>query len=299
MFSKFSHLSNLKVNYELGKKTWFGSGGNCLFFYEANSFNNLITILRICKRFMPVLILGCGSNVLIRDGVFKGLVIKLGKNFKEIKFDQSNCILSLGSAVKDIEISKFCLQNNISGFEFLSGIPGTIGGNLRMNAGCFGAQISDNLIDCNILNKNYEIEKLTKKELSFSYRKSSFSNDQIIINARFKIFHSDRKLIKKRLEEISRKRKKSQPVSSRTGGSTFTNPPHHSAWKLIDSIEFRGRSHGGASVSKLHSNFLINNDSATSLDIEILGEEIKYKVWKKFKINLDWELLRIGEFKKI
>lgn len=299
MLSKFSHLSNLRVNYELGKKTWFGSGGNCLFFYEANSFKNLITILRIYKRFMPVLILGCGSNILIRDGGFKGLVIKLGKNFKEIKFDQSNCILSLGSAVKDIEISKFCLQNNISGFEFLSGIPGTIGGNLKMNAGCFGAQISDNLIDCNILNKNYKIEKLTKKELNFSYRKSSFSNDQIIINARFKTFHSDKKLIKKRLEEISRKRKKSQPVSSRTGGSTFTNPPHHSAWKLIDSIDFRGKRHGGASVSELHSNFLINDDSATSLDIEILGEEIKYKVWKKFKINLDWELLRIGEFKKI
>ena len=168
-----------------------------------------------------------------------------------------------------------------------------------MNAGCFGAQISDNLIDCNILNKNYKIEKLTKKELNFSYRKSSFSNDQIIINARFKTFHSDKKLIKKRLEEISRKRKKSQPVSSRTGGSTFTNPPHHSAWKLIDSIDFRGKRHGGASVSELHSNFLINDDSATSLDIEILGEEIKYKVWKKFKINLDWELLRIGEFKKI
>ena len=202
-----------------------------------------------------------------------------------------------GSAIKDIEISKFA-QNNISDLNFFSGIPGTIGGNLKMNAGCFGAQISDNLIDCNILNKNYEIEKLTKKEWNFSYRKSSFSNDQIIINARFKTFHSDKKLIEKRLEEISRKRKKSTCIIENSG-SNFTNPPHHSAWKLIDSIKFRGKRHGGASVSKLHSNFLINNDSATSLDIEILGEEIKNEVWKSFYINLDWELLRIGEFKKI
>ncbi len=287
------------INYELGKKTWFGSGGNCSFFFKTNSLKQLRAVLKIGKKILPIFILGAGSNILVRDGGFKGLVIKLGNDFKKIEFNDNKNILSVGSAAKDIDVSKFCLENSISGFEFLSGIPGTIGGNLKMNAGCFGHQISDRLLDCTILDKNLKIKKLEKKNIYFKYRESSFSDEDIIIEARFLAKKSQKVQIKKKLLEISKKRKKSQPINYRTGGSTFTNPPSHFAWKLIDAAKFRGKRLGGARVSKLHSNFLINENLATSMDIELLGEEIRKSVWNKFKIKLNWELMRIGEFKKI
>ncbi len=289
----------LKYNYQFGKKTWFGSGGNCRFFLKVNSLRQLKTTLKIGKRVLPIFILGSGSNILVRDGGFKGIVIKLGSDFKKIEFDNKENILSIGSAAKDLDVSRFCLENNITGFEFLSGIPGTIGGNLKMNAGCFGYQISDQLLDCTIIDRNLETKKIAKQNINFDYRKSSFTNEDVIINAKFIVKRSNKETIKKKIHEISKLRKKSQPVSTRTGGSTFTNPPSQSAWKLIDSVKFRGKRIGGARVSNLHSNFLINDNHATSMDIELLGEEIRQSVWNKFKINLNWELMRIGEFKKI
>ena len=164
MLNKLFHLSSVKFNYELGKKTWFGSGGNCKIFYNVDTVDQLKCILKTYRKFFPILVIGGGSNLLIRDGGFSGVVIKLGKSFKEIKVSNKNSILSVGAAVKDLEVSRFCLINNISGFEFLSGIPGTIGGNLKMNAGCFGAQISDNLIDCTIVDKqlNLKLKDLAK-----------------------------------------------------------------------------------------------------------------------------------------
>ncbi len=290
---------SLKFNYEFGKKTWFGSGGNCRYFLRADSLKQLRTTLKIGKNILPIFILGSGSNILVRDGGYKGMVIKLGSDFKKIEIDKKKNILSVGSAAKDIEVSKFCLENNISGFEFLSGIPGTIGGNLKMNAGCFGHQISDQLLDCTIIDKNLMTKKISKKNINFNYRNSSFSNEDVIVEASFIAKRSHKEIIKKKMLEISIQRKKSQPVSSRTGGSTFVNPPSHSAWKLIDSVKFKGKRLGGAKVSDLHSNFLINDNFATSMDIELLGEEIRQSVWNKFKINLNWELMRIGEFKKI
>ena len=142
-------------------------------------------------------------------------------------------------------------------------------------------------------------KKISKKNINFNYRNSSFSNEDVIVEASFIAKRSHKEIIKKKMLEISIQRKKSQPVSSRTGGSTFVNPPSHSAWKLIDSVKFKGKRLGGAKVSDLHSNFLINDNFATSMDIELLGEEIRQSVWNKFKINLNWELMRIGEFKKI
>ena len=168
-----------------------------------------------------------------------------------------------------------------------------------MNAGCYGNQISDNLIDCTIIDEKLNKKILKKSEIDFYYRKSSFDNEHIIIEARFKIQKGNKFQIKKKISIISDKRKKSQPVSTRTGGSTFQNPSSCPAWKLIDEIDFRGKRMGGAKVSNLHSNFLINYNNASSLDLEILGEEIKNKVWEKRKINLKWELIRIGEFKKV
>ncbi len=299
MLNKLLHLSSAKFNYQLGKKTWFGSGGNCKIFYNIDSIDQLKCVLKTYRNFLPFLVLGGGSNLLIRDGGFSGVVLKLGKDFKEIKVSDKQSVLSVGAAAKDIDVSKFCLLNNITGFEFLSGIPGTIGGNLKMNAGCFGAQISDNLIDCTIIDKELNTKVLKKDEIDFSYRKSSFTNNHIIIEARFKINQGEKKLIKKKIDEISQKRKQTQPIATRTGGSTFTNPPTNSAWKLIDAIKYRGKRIGGAKVSEIHSNFLVNENLASSLDIELLGEEIKNKVWNQYEVELDWELLRVGEFKKV
>ena len=299
MNNKYSLLKSLKFNYQLGKKTWFGTGGNCKLFLEVNSINQLTNTIRIAKQFIPILVIGSGSNVIIRDGGFKGIVIKLGGEFRKIEIDNSNSVLSVGAGTKDSEVAKFCVEKNISGLEFLSGIPGTIGGNIKMNAGCYGNQISDNLIDCTIIDEKLNKKIVKKKEIDFHYRKSSFDNGQIIIQARFKIQECNKLQIKKKISIISNKRKKSQPVSSRTGGSTFTNPTSHPAWKLIDGINYRGKQVGGAKVSNLHSNFLINYKNASSLDLEMLGEEIKNKVWEKRKINLKWELIRVGEFKKV
>ena len=299
MNNKSSLLKSLKFNYQLGKKTWFGTGGNCNLFLEVNSINQLINTIRIAKKFLPILVIGSGSNVIIRDGGFKGIVIKLGGNFKKIEIDNNYSVLSLGAGTKDSEVAKFCVEKNISGLEFLSGIPGTIGGNIKMNAGCYGNQISDSLIDCTIIDENLNKKIVKKKEIDFHYRKSSFDNGQIIIEARFKVKKCKISQIKKKISTISDKRKKSQPVSSRTGGSTFTNPTSYPAWKLIDEIDYRGKQLGGAKVSNLHSNFLINYKNASSLDLEMLGEEIKSKVWEKRRINLKWELIRIGEFKKV
>ena len=299
MNNKSSLFKSLKFNYQLGKKTWFGTGGNCNLFLEVNSINQLISTIKIAKKFLPILVIGSGSNVIIRDGGFKGIVIKLGGNFRKIEIDSSNSVLSVGAGTKDSEVAKFCVEKNISGLEFLSGIPGTIGGNIKMNAGCYGNQISDNLIDCTIIDENLNKKIVKKKEIDFHYRKSSFDNGQIIIEARFKIQKCNKSQIKKKISTISDKRKKSQPVSSRTGGSTFTNPTSYPAWKLIDEIDYRGKQLGGAKVSNLHSNFLINYKNASSLDLEMLGEEIKNKVWEKRRINLKWELIRIGEFKKV
>ena len=299
MTSIFEDLKSIKFNYKLGKKTWFGSGGNTTLYVEVNSESNLQKLLKLLPHFIPIFILGAGSNIIVRYGGFNGLTIKLNGSLKNINFDKEKRILTVGGATKDSIISKFCEQNSISGFEFLRGIPGTLGGNIIMNAGCYGKTISDNLISCNIVNRNGDILDLGKEEIDFSYRKTSIKNNSIITSAKFKVNLLNKKKISKKIKKISTDRVSSQPINFRTGGSTFKNPPNESAWKLIDKINYRGKSIGDASVSKKHANFLINNNLAKSLDLEILGEEIREKVKKKHNINLDWELVRIGKFKKI
>jgi len=299
MTSFFKDLKNLKFNYKLGKKTWFGSGGNSTFFIEINSVASLQKLLKFVPYFVPIFVLGAGSNIIVRDGGFNGLTIKLSGIIKKINYNKSNRVLTIGGAAKDSAISRFCEQNSITDFEFLRGIPGTLGGNIKMNAGCYGKTISDNLLDCNVISRNGKVSNLKKEEIKFSYRKTSLDNDLIITSANFKVKLFKKKQISDKMKKIIKKRSSSQPVNYRTGGSTFKNPPNQSAWKLIDKINYRGKSIGDASVSEKHANFLINNNYAKSIDLEILGEEIREKVKKKYNINLDWELLRIGKFKKI
>lgn len=299
MISFLNNLKSLKFNYKLGKKTWFGTGGNSFFYIEINSENNLKKLLKLLPYSIPIFVLGAGSNIIIRDGGFNGLTIKLTGSFKKISYSKEENILTIGGAVKDSTISKFCENNSITDFEFLRGIPGTLGGNIMMNAGCYGKTISDNLIGCNVINRNGKIAYLKKEEINFSYRKVSIDDTSIVTSADFKVKNYCKNKIKKKIMKISAVRSSTQPINFRTGGSTFKNPPNQSAWKLIDKINYRGKKIGNASVSEKHANFLINNNYARSLDLEILGEEIKEKVKEKYNVNLDWELLRIGKFKKI
>lgn len=295
---KLFKKNKFKLNYRIGDKTWFGSGGNCFCLINVNSKSLLSFLVKYVNKILPIFIIGNGSNIIIRDGGINGIVVKLGKEFANINFNKKDSLLSIGSSAKDSEISNFCLKNKIKGFEFLVGIPGTLGGNLKMNAGCYGYEISDNLINCQIMNKSGKIKNLTNEQMKFGYRKSSITKE-VILNAQFKVKLGSRNIIKKKMEDLAKIRKQNQPVSSRTGGSTFSNPIKSSAWKLIDEINYRGKVYGGAKVSELHSNFLVNKNCATSLDLELLGEEIREKVWKRFKIKLEWEIIRIGSFKQI
>lgn len=292
-------LKKIKFNYKLGSKTWFGTGGNAQFFLIINSLKSLEYLLKIIPGSVPVFLIGAGSNILVRDGGIKGVTIKLGEEFKKIIFDSKKKILKIGGGCKDLNIAKYCYDNSIGGFEFLRGIPGTLGGNIRMNAGCFGNLISDKLIKCKIMTRNGKIIEFSKEQISFEYRKSSIPSDSIIVDAEFNAKIIKKEVINDKMQKITKSRILAQPINHRTGGSTFKNPDKDSAWKLIDKINFRGKKIGGANVSKKHTNFLINGGDASSLDLEMLGEEIKSNVKKKFNINLDWELIRIGDFKKI
>ena len=295
----FKDLINIKINYDIGKKTWFGTGGKARVLIVINNLKSLKFLLNVLPNSQPIFLIGAGSNIIVRDGGIDGITIKLGKGFKKIDYVKKRKIITIGSAAKDLDISKFCHEKSIGNFEFLRGIPGTLGGNIKMNAGCFGSSISDRLISCKIINRDGNIKEILKENLIFNYRFSSIPKDSIVIEAKFKAITKNKKKIQEMLKKITNKRNLNQPVNFRTGGSTFKNPPKESAWKLIDKINFRGKILGGAKVSDLHTNFLINNGNANSLDLELLGEEIRNKVKKKYNINLDWELIRVGQFKKI
>ena len=299
MINLIKDILKSKLNYQIGQKTWFGTGGKASIFLTLNSIESLTKFLKYTPKSLPLFLIGSGSNILIRDGGFDGIAIKLGNYFKKINYNCKNNILTIGGAAKDIEIAKFCLENSIIGFEYLRGIPGTLGGNLKMNAGCYDGVISENLLNCIIVRRDGKITKFKKKDINFGYRSSSISRNSIIVEANFLVKIGKKSEISKKLKKINDLRNFSQPITSRTGGSTFKNPPNNEAWKLIDKINFRGKKNGGANVSSLHANFLINNGNATSLDIEMLGEEIREKVKRKFNIKLSWELVRIGKFRKL
>jgi len=294
----FFNKYNLSFNYDLGSKTWFGTGGKCLCFITSDSERVIRIILKYFKKIFPVFIIGAGSNLIVRDGGINGIVIKLGKAFSQITLYKKESILQIGGSAKDHQISKFCLENNITGFEFLSGIPGTLGGNLKMNAGCYGHEICDNLLECVVINSKGKKIVKEKDDITFGYRSSTLGDD-IVVSAKFKVNYDRKRKINDKIKTIINDRKKSQPLGVKTGGSTFSNPKNNSAWKLIDVIKYRGKTSGGAKVSEHHSNFLINSKSATSLDLELLGEDIRSKVWDKCKIKLEWEIVRIGKYKKI
>jgi UDP-N-acetylmuramate dehydrogenase len=283
--------SNIFLDYNMSKSTWFRTGGNALGYVIVNNIYDLKTIISYSDQ-IKYYIAGAGSNLMVRDRGFNGLIIKLGKTFNNIKINKDT--LSVGAAVLDINLAKFALKNSIKDFEFFSGIPGTIGGAIKMNAGCYGSQTADNLKRILVINKLGKTKYLTKDEIELKYRSSNLTDELIVLKADFNCKYSSISEIIKKQNYIKLKRKSSQPIKEKTSGSTFKNPSDEYAAALIEKAGCKGMKNGGASVSTVHSNFIINNGNATAIDIENLGKKIIKQVQEKFGITLEWEIKIIG-----
>ena len=297
MIEKITAISkNLKskfyYNHDMSKYVWFRAGGNASVFCIIYNQKELEIILNSISD-IPYEIIGAGSNLLIRDNGFNGIIFKLGKNFNNITINQD--LINVGSSILDINLSRFALKNNIANFEFYSGIPGSIGGAIKMNAGCFGSETTDILHSVELMNTTGEKILLNKKELKLEYRHSNIPKDNIIISANYNFSYGNKNEIEAKINEIKTKRQKSQPLKSKTSGSTFKNPKNLYAAKLIEMSDCKNLSIGDAYVSDKHSNFIINTNNASATQIEDLGKMIIDKVFHKFHIKLEWEIKIIGK----
>ena len=287
---------NITLDANVSNFSWFKVGGNADLLFEPADKEDLSFFLQNISSDVDIFVLGGASNILIRDGGIPGVTIKLNKKFDKIY--QLKKYLVVGAAVRNMTLSSYAKKNDIIGYEFLSGIPGTIGGAVRMNAGAYGKNISDILKKIEIVDRENGIYQITKDQLKMSYRKVILPNKAVILDAYFNKLEDKEDNIERKIKEIKSIRKLSQPVKSLTGGSTFKNPKGFKAWKLIDEAGCRGLSIGGAKVSELHTNFIINYNNASASDIETLGEEVKYRVYNKLGVNLEWEIIRIGRLEK-
>ncbi|MEQ9489267.1 MAG: UDP-N-acetylmuramate dehydrogenase [Alphaproteobacteria bacterium] len=277
----------------LSKVTWFQVGGPADVMYKPADLEDLQTFLAGKPKDIPVFTLGVGSNILVRDGGFPGVVIRLGAAFATIEIDDDRVIA--GAAALDLNVAKAAAKAGRSGLEFYSGIPGTIGGALRMNAGAYGSETRDVLISATSVAPSGDLVTHTPETMDMRYRHCGVPADHIFVGAVFRTAEGDRDAIEKRMQEIREARTGSQPIRSRTGGSTFKNPEGMKAWQLIDAVGCRGLTRGGAQVSDQHCNFLINTGTATAADLEGLGEEVRTRVKDRLNVSLEWEIKRIGE----
>ncbi len=282
----------LQEKANLCKKSWFGVGGPAEILFIPEDMDDLLYFLRNVPEEINITILGAISNVLIRRGGIKGVVIMLGDWFKKIFVEEN--ILEVGASVICSKLSTAAMDAELGGFEFLMGLPGTIGGAIKMNAGCYGAEISDILIELEAISTSGNIKWFTKNDLKFEYRKSNLPDNLIITRAWFKGISNASYSIIKKTNSIIEKRKESQPLNKRSCGSTFKNPLGKKAWELINNAGCRGMRIGGAAISEKHCNFIINEDNATPDDIENLGEKIIQKVYENCGIKLEWEVIRLG-----
>lgn len=282
----------ISANAPLDKITWFRVGGPAEVMFRPTDLEDLAAFLRDKPEDVPVTFIGVGSNLLVRDGGLPGVVIRLGRNFAEITAEDR--IITAGAGALDLNVAKVALENSLGGLEFLSGIPGTIGGALRMNAGAYEREIKDVLINATVLSPKGEVKTLTKDELGLSYRHCDLGPDWLFVAARLQGQKEDRKIIRDTMDRIQDARGDSQPVRERTGGSTFANPDGMRAWQLIDEAGCRGLKRGGAMVSEKHCNFLINTGDATAEDLEDLGDDVRKRVFENSGIDLRWEIKRIG-----
>ena len=285
---------NVIFEENLAKYNWFNVGGSAEIFFRPISLDQLCEFYKAIKNLSkPIHLIGAGSNTLVRDGGVKGVVIKLGSKFSYLKRIKKN-IIEAGAATLDKNLANFAMENSIGGFEFMSCIPGSVGGAIIMNSGCYDEDISTIIKSVKILNIHGEVQEVEKDDIKFVYRGSSIKNS-IIISAKFEGIVKDKYSIKKKQEDLINKKKETQPKNIKTGGSTFKNPPNLKAWKLIDDSDCKNISVGKAKISNLHSNFFINSGNASSKDIETLMQTVKKKVEDKTGISLELEIKLIGE----
>ena len=278
----------------LAKLVWFKTGGKADWLFEPEDRDDLEEFLGRLDGDLPVMALGLGSNMIVRDGGVPGVVIKLGKPFADVSIDAENCIVECGGGAHGILVASAARDAGVAGLEFMRGIPGTVGGFVRMNGGAYGTEVADVLVDCTVIMPNGECHTLPASDLQYSYRHSALPEGAVVVSARFKGESGDPEVIGAKMDEIAEARENSQPLRTKTGGSTFKNPPGEKAWQLVDAAGCRGLKMGGAQVSEKHTNFLLNVDNATSADIEGLGEEVKRRVYENSGIELEWEIQRVG-----
>ena len=284
--------SKIYLDYNVGKHTWFRTGGNAKIFAIIENNFELEVILNELNN-ENFYIIGSGSNLLIRDAGYNGVIIKLGKEFNSVNIIENK--LEVGASVLDINLSKFALKHGIEGFEYFSGIPGSVGGAVKMNAGCYGSETKEILNSVEFYNKKLQKQNKNKENLNLTYRSSNIKDNEIISKVTFNLKYGDSKIIQHKMIDIKEKRLSTQPIKNKTSGSTFKNPKNLFAARLIEEAGCKGMEYGNAVVSNQHANFLINKGRATATDIENLGKQVVDKVYKKFNIILEWEIKIIGD----
>lgn len=290
-------------NAPLGESGWFKCGGRAEILFKPADLDDLIAFLAGCPADVPVQVFGALSNTIIRDGGLPGVTIRLGRDFARINADGET--VTAGALALDANVATVAAEAGIGGLEFLSGIPGTIGGALRMNAGCYGTEVKDVLVECTAMDRTGNLHRLHPKEMHMTYRHNDAPEDLIFVSATFKGQKDNAANVLERMAEIKSKREMSQPIREKTGGSTFANPSAEDivraglpegtkVWQLIDSVGGRGLKVGGAVMSEKHCNFMINEGSASAADLENLGEELIKRVAERHGIALRWEIKRVG-----
>ena len=291
-------------NAPLGAMGWFRTGGTAEVLFKPADRQDLMDFLAACPLDIPVTTLGVMSNTIVRDGGVPGVVVRLGRDFAEIEAEGA-CMVRAGAAALDVNVATVAAEHGIAGLEFLCGVPGTIGGALRMNAGAYGGEIKDVLIEAEMIDRQGVLHRLGPKDLGMTYRHTTAPADAIFIGALLEGRSGEQSQIESVMAEIKERRSSTQPIKSQTGGSTFANPtlaelagttlpPDTKSWQLVDKVGGRGLKIGGAMMSELHANFMINTGDATAQDLEDLGEEIRRRVKEQTGLELRWEIKRIG-----
>jgi UDP-N-acetylmuramate dehydrogenase len=284
----------LTDNAPLAPLLWFKSGGTAEQLFEPADVADLQDFIASLDPATPVMALGLGSNLIVRDGGLPGVVVRLGKPFARVESIGGNR-LRCGGGASGILVSSTARDAGISGIEFLRSIPGTVGGFVRMNGGAYGRETCEILVECDVVLRSGELVTLCNDQLGYTYRHSELPEGAIVVSATFEGQPGDPAQIQAEMDRIAKSREDSQPLRSRTGGSTFKNPPGDKAWRLVDAAGCRGLTRGGAQVSEKHCNFLLNLGSASSADIEALGEDVRARVEAHSGITLEWEIQRVGK----
>lgn len=283
---------SLEANGSLADFIWFRTGGPAEWIFRPADIDDLAAFLRALPADVPVLAVGVGSNLIVRDGGLPGVVVRLPKSMSKVSVDGD--LVRAGGAAMGITVASAARDASLAGLEFLRGIPGTVGGAVRMNAGAYGRDTADILVEATVVTRGGAVETWPAERFGFTYRHSALPDGFVVVEALFRGRAGDKAAITAEMDRIAAEREASQPLRSRTGGSTFKNPPGAKAWELVDRAGCRGLMVGKAQVSEKHTNFLINTGGATSADIEALGDEVRRRVREASGVDLEWEIERVG-----